>query len=174
MRVTGQCYWLINCILVFQPYKNPLFGFEESAFLKPIEITKFLVLPELCNEEIETGKEISFNLLLRILKQCLASSIMSTNKNSMEIQHLLDVLFILLKHYQYIEWFWDDFESVVKSQDFVDGLLDENWQDMNEILEILDDYLLPFLTENLHGGARCPLASYVEEKIDELGRCRIL
>lgn len=92
----------------------------------------------------------------------------------MEIQHLLDVIFILLKHYQYIEWFWDDFESAVKSQDFVDGLLDENWQDMNEILEILDDYLLPFLTENLHGRARCPLASYVEEKIDELGRCRIL
>ena len=84
-------------------------GTEEPPLVTASEISKDLVVSVLTDEE----GEISTTLVLHILLKCFSCGLISIHQQphcTVDRDHVLELLFIVLEIYEDIEQFWKDWE----------------------------------------------------------------
>lgn len=82
---------------------------EEPPLVTASEISKDLVVPVLTDEE----GEFSITLVLHVLLKCFSSGLISIHQQphcTVDRDHVLELLFIVLEIYEDIEQFWKDWE----------------------------------------------------------------
>ncbi|XP_028408258.1 uncharacterized protein LOC114530867 [Dendronephthya gigantea] len=132
------------------PYIHPDFGTKEPPLVPAAQIYKDLVTPLLTSEDDDV---ISPIFVLNMLMKCLSCGLISTGNQSHWIldQEPLQLLFILLEMYQDCEQFWNDWVMNSRDDEMVgnDVALDEAWTEMNVVLKIVEEFLIPLLAENI-------------------------
>jgi hypothetical protein len=117
LDILGQCLKSVSShnVSKFQPYVHPDFGTKEAALVAAIDVSKYVVMPLLTDED----DVISPSLLLHVLLKCLTCGLISTDHCSVDQEHLLQLLFVVLEIYSEIGQFWVDWVGNERFVDFI-------------------------------------------------------
>jgi hypothetical protein len=99
---------LTTTFFKFQPYVHPDFGTREGALVAASDITTHVVMPLL------TDDVMSSSLPLHVLMKCLSCGLISKDLEahcSVDRDHLLQLLLVVLEIHEEIEQFWIDWQA---------------------------------------------------------------